>query len=128
MRITDGRGANVERPVARHQILAQNFAARAAHRNFVAPKTDAPHVHADRAAVLKDRRTHHAAQRLHEELFVLLHKFLNEEVTTENAQAVAALLRLAAIGVENAQPKRRALRSERAVENSIRTHAEVAMA
>jgi len=70
-------------------------------------------------ALVKNRGAHDSAQCLDEELLVLLHQLLVEQVAAEDAQPVAAFLGLAAIRVEDAQPERRALRRQRPVQNSV---------
>src|SRR5436190_13424867 len=106
----------------------QHFSPRTRHRDLVTPKTDASHVHTNGAPILENSCAHETTECVHEKLLVFRHQLLLEQVTAEDAQPVAALFRFAAVGIENAQTKWRALRNQGAVKNSVGADAEVAMA
>src|ERR1041385_7611424 len=105
MRIADRRATHVERFVTHGQVFAQHLSARPRHWDFIAPETDLAHVHLNRFAAVVNCRAHDTAERVHKKLLILTHKLLIEKVTAEDAQSIPAFLRLAAVGIENAQSK-----------------------
>src|SRR5260221_6199175 len=104
-----------------------DFAARTVHGNLVAPETDLAHLDAHDFAAFRDRGFDHAAGRLDGEL-VLGDEFFVPEIARKNPQAVAAFFRLAAVGIVDPQAERRFFRRQRAEQNSVRTHAVIAVA
>ena len=104
MRIADRGRAKVELLPAQMNRFVDDFAARAGHGNFVAPETDLAHLDAHDLAAFHDRGLHQAAGGFDGEL-VLADQFLVPQIARKNPQAVAALFRLAAVGIENAQPR-----------------------
>ena len=127
VRIADRRGAKRELASADGNFFVEHFAARAGDGNLVAPKADPAHFDADRFAAVKNGRAHQAARRL-DGKFLAADNFPVPQITRENAQAVAAFFRLAAVGIENSQRAFRVRRRQRAEQNAVRADAEIAMA
>src|SRR4051812_22827883 len=119
MRIANSPRANVESLVAHAEVLANHFTPRASDGNRIAPETHLAHVHANRVSILEGRGAHDTTERVHRKFLVLSDELLIEQVPAENAQYVTALFRFAAVGIENAQTKWRALRGQRAIKNSV---------
>ena len=88
--------------------FVEDFAARAGHGDFVAPETDLAHLDAHGLAAVQDRGPHQAAGRF-DGKFILADQFPVPQKARKNAQAVAALFRLAAVGIENAEREHRFL-------------------
>ena len=126
VRVADGRGAEGERAVPDQQRLVQHLARRPGHGDLVAGKAHRAHRDGDAMAAL-DLRLDHPAGRLDREVRGF-HQALVPEEAGEDAQAVAALLRLGAVGIENAQAEIGLLRRHRPPEDAVGAEAEVAVA
>src|SRR5207244_2122471 len=127
MRIADSRGAESELASADGNLFVDDFALRARDGNLVAPETDLAHLDAYRFAAVEHSGFHESGRRLHGEL-LSGDKFAVPKIAREDAQAVTAFLRLAAVGIENAQRALRAIRRERAKQDAVRADAEIAVA
>ena len=126
VRIPDRRRAKAERAAADRDFFIDDLATRAGYGNFVAPETDLAHFDAHGFAAVQHARFHHAALSLDGELFVF-DQLPVPEITREDAQPIAALFRLAAVRIENAQRKPRLIRRQRPQQNPVRSDAKVPM-
>ncbi len=83
--------------------MAEVMSQRLGQRNVGRIEAHLPHRHLDLTARFPDPAADHARERAHRE-FLPADAASVEQVAREDPQAVAALLRLRAVGVENAQP------------------------
>src|SRR5690606_6697451 len=104
VRIADGRRAIGEGAIKRGDRLVDDLALGADMRDLRAGETHAAHVHGDELAAVLDLGTHVAAGSLDGEDGGLDQTGV-PKVTRKNAQTVARLLGLGAVGIENAQTK-----------------------
>jgi endonuclease/exonuclease/phosphatase (EEP) superfamily protein YafD len=127
VRVADGRRAVDVRLAPDDQAPADHLAGLADHRDRRRIEADPPHLHVDGPTARAHPAAHGAAFRRHRERLRPAEPQI-EEAAREDPQPVAALLRLAAVGVEDPYPERARRVARRAPEDPVRAHPEVAVA
>src|SRR5512140_2200554 len=125
--VPDAGGREGEGATAHGELLVQDLARPAHHRDAGAVEGHLAHLHVHQLPARVEARADQAARGLDGE-GVGADQLLIEEEAREDAQAVAALLGLAGVRVEDAQPEVRTLSRQRAPQDAVRAHPEVAVA
>ena len=126
MRVADGGGGKPKRAILDGEGLVEHFARRTRDGNPGAIEAHGAHRDRDPVAV-EDLRLDHSAGSLDREAR-RLHQPLVPEESGEDAQPVAAFLRLGTVGIEHAHPEVGPGGGERSPEDAVRSNPEIAVA
>ncbi len=127
VRVADGSARDLELLISHPQGFVNHLTPIAANRDFIADEGYGPHIDLDSPRlIVQNLDRDFSAERLESESIVFNVGFV-KEVLGKYADAVAALFRLAAIGIENFQRDLSAIK-QRSIKNPVRSDAEVSVA